>query len=419
MLSSRTLPLFLFTAIILPACHPKKPATDPLPAQLGKGKDSLSQNAPNEEVKEPIRLPPERSWASATWSPRPGSPSEPELEELIKACGAGDVALHIAAQDAAQMQVTEGEAPTIQEIVFLMRRQGNSYVQPRLWAATLSPQALPEAVKSVNHWSSTGNAKYGYRCGAGLAENPNGTWSIVVIASEVLADARPIPLQVESGKWLDIEIRVNEAVQGANLIVLPPEGAAQQITTELHDGTAKARVNFPVEGLYQLQLMGALEGGPRPVAEAWVVVGPDRPRGPVSEAVPGEEVFSAKMERDTALFEMLNSLRREAGLPTLKRMRKLDIAARQHSAAMARAGRIAHDIGSGTPDYRVERSGVVARATGENVAKADSVLALHRVLYASPSHRENMLLRRWNHVGIAIIEGEDGKLYATEIFVDD
>jgi uncharacterized protein YkwD len=102
----------------------------------------------------------------------------------------------------------------------------------------------------------------------------------------------------------------------------------------------------------------------------------------------------------------------------LKRNRTLDEVALGHNRAMLKTGRISHDTGQGDPAYRVGLAGLSPKATGENVAMAGSVVRLHRVLWASPAHRENLLLRRWDQAGVAVTARDDGALYTTQLFID-
>jgi uncharacterized protein YkwD len=57
-------------------------------------------------------------------------------------------------------------------------------------------------------------------------------------------------------------------------------------------------------------------------------------------------------------------------------------------------------------------------ATGENVAHAIDVTRAHRALWASPSHRENLLQPRFDRVGIGIALDADGSIWVCEVFAD-
>jgi uncharacterized protein YkwD len=80
--------------------------------------------------------------------------------------------------------------------------------------------------------------------------------------------------------------------------------------------------------------------------------------------------------------------------------------------------RVAHDLGDGDPGLRVQSAGIAAIVAGENVAHAVDAAHAHRALWASPSHRENLLLARFDAVGLGVAADEDGTVWVCEIFVD-
>jgi uncharacterized protein YkwD len=186
----------------------------------------------------------------------------------------------------------------------------------------------------------------------------------------------------------------------------------------LVDGIAKARFSIETEGTWLVQLMATQEGGPRPVAQLFITADRPPPSSLDASAVPGEKAFDPALPPDDALFALLNEAREDGGLPRVKRNRKLDRLAEEHCRRMVEQGRISHDTGAGHPAHRIELAGLHPKASGENVALAGTVVRLHRVLWASPAHRENLLLRRWDEAGVAIVDDGAGSLYATQLFTD-
>ena len=77
---------------------------------------------------------------------------------------------------------------------------------------------------------------------------------------------------------------------------------------------------------------------------------------------------------------------------------------------------VGHDVGGGDPRVRLEAAGISATVAGENVASAGSLENAHRALWASPSHRGNLLLERFTRVGVAVAQAADGTLWVTEMF---
>ena len=54
--------------------------------------------------------------------------------------------------------------------------------------------------------------------------------------------------------------------------------------------------------------------------------------------------------------------------------------------------------------------------TGENVARADTLLRAHRALWGSPSHRGNLLHPRFKQVGIGIAQSPEGTIWVCQVF---
>jgi uncharacterized protein YkwD len=82
---------------------------------------------------------------------------------------------------------------------------------------------------------------------------------------------------------------------------------------------------------------------------------------------------------------------------------------------MRRAHKTAHDAGDGDLNQRLANAGLELRA-GENVAHAGSAALAHRALWASPSHRENLLLPDFALVGIGVATDVDGTMWVCELF---
>jgi uncharacterized protein YkwD len=78
---------------------------------------------------------------------------------------------------------------------------------------------------------------------------------------------------------------------------------------------------------------------------------------------------------------------------------------------------LGHDVGDGDPGARVAAAGGTWKILGENVAKAKTDRSANRALYASPSHRINMLEPRFKKVGIGVaVDAKTGELWVTQLF---
>jgi uncharacterized protein YkwD len=115
---------------------------------------------------------------------------------------------------------------------------------------------------------------------------------------------------------------------------------------------------------------------------------------------------------------MVNAARQSEGLPRLVRESTLERLAQRHARAMQKSARLAHNLGEGDPKQRVLATGLRVRETGENVARAASIRRAHRVIWASPSHRANLLYPEFDKIGIGVAMDADGGVWACQLFAE-
>lgn len=161
------------------------------------------------------------------------------------------------------------------------------------------------------------------------------------------------------------------------------------------------------------------EAGPVPILEAIIFAGIEPHVSQPFERAPGESAGAETPDPERALARMVDAARTGEGLGPLVRDPILDELARAHALRMRAARRTAHDVGNGPPHERLERAGLRAKAIGENVAHAGTVALAHRGLFASPSHRGNLLDPRFHRIGIAVVPDQDGSLWIAQLFVGD
>jgi uncharacterized protein YkwD len=135
-----------------------------------------------------------------------------------------------------------------------------------------------------------------------------------------------------------------------------------------------------------------------------------------SQPAPGESAGSKGQDLAESLLAMLNAARIEEGRKPLKQDTRLNHLATEHAMAMLTAGRIGHDVGDGSPRSRMENAGIFAALAGENVAHAADTVRTHRALWASPSHRSNILHRGFRNVGLGVVRGPDDTVWTCELF---
>jgi uncharacterized protein YkwD len=305
-----------------------------------------------------------------------------------------------------------GSPVDITELAFALRAQGSPYVWPRLY--TLSgARGLPEAREQVPAWLGAIDEGGELRCA--IARRVADREVLAVVAVSVLAELDSVPTSVRAGTWMKVTARLLVPAQSASIVVLAPSGPPRRVPTSLADERVTGRFSADREGAWLVQVLATVEGGPRPVAEAVVHVGTAPPTRFASVPVPGEAA-ATDGDPQESLLAMINAARSAEGLRPLRGDDTLTRLASAHATAMRDTQRLAHDTGQGTLVERSERAGIVSPALGENVAHAMDVRGAHRTLWASPSHRGNLLDPRFDAVGVGAAVGDDGTLWVCEVF---
>jgi hypothetical protein len=353
-----------------------------------------------------------RSGADATWSPhhpRPSAPSTAE-REFSAYCPAIDAALAEVA-----LAIAAGQIGTdSRDVVNALRHAGAPYVWPHAWSLSGRTVDLGQAKQRLEAWLATFHEPGQRRCGFASTENGNDT-TFAAVAVDVAADLSPIERRVRTGTWLDVKAHVLVPASSAKVVVAVPAGIPYHVPTSLGDGLARARVYVDRPGRWRFAVVLDGPSGPRPALEADVFVGIELPSRSYSDALPGDDVPDGT-DPAAALTRMIAAAREEASLFPLARDVALDRLARAHATEMMRSSRLGHDIGDGDPVQRLARSGIAAREVGENVAHAANAASANRALWDSPSHRENILAPRFDHIGVGVTLATDGSLWVTEIF---
>ena len=119
---------------------------------------------------------------------------------------------------------------------------------------------------------------------------------------------------------------------------------------------------------------------------------------------------------EQTLFDSANREREARGLPPFKWSAALASAARPHAQKMAQAGTISHQFpGEMDLGYRVRMAGLHFNEVAENVAQGPSAAVIHKEWMNSPAHRDNLLDRDLDSIGIAVVE-RNGQLFAVQDF---
>lgn len=342
----------------------------------------------------------------------PGAPDGRD-EAILRACGPGDAALARVASALAMGRVKGEPMPPSDEVAMLVRDAGGAQPWPRAVAFMAPSLDRAQLAGRVSSWAS--KLPNGKRrvCGVGSAENERGDTAVVVLAAPSLGELVALPRKVKPSTWVTVDARLLSPVDidTARIVVLGPRGEPRSLLTSASKGRITGKFSADRPGRWLVQVLADAGQGPLPALEATIVVGDD---DAVDEAPPGD---AERGEGDEAtVLAMLSKARKSEGAPKLRDDATLTRMARAQAERMARAGSLAHDAGDGTPDERLEREGVSARYVGENVAHASSLRGAHRVLWASPSHRQNLLSPRFESVGVGVARSADGTLWVAQLF---
>jgi uncharacterized protein YkwD len=338
----------------------------------------------------------------------------PTDADVLARCGVADGALTEAARIVLSRRVRGLPAPDSQELALTLRAAGEPHVWPRAWIASGAVER-GAMIASLQAWAAPGHGAAARRCGVASGTGADGAQLTVVVAVEALADLAALATRAHAGQWLTVSATMLEPARAARVVVLGPGAEPRSVPSSLSHGRVVARFAPEQPGEYTVQVVADLATGPRPVLEARVFADVDPPASLALPAAPGEEAFETGDGED-ALFRAVRIARAEMGKPPLARDPRLDALALAHALRMAQSGELGHDVGDGTPTARLDDAGLSPRVCGENVAHAASVALAHRSLSASPSHRENLLRRDFDRVGLAAARDADGSFWVVELF---
>jgi uncharacterized protein YkwD len=115
-------------------------------------------------------------------------------------------------------------------------------------------------------------------------------------------------------------------------------------------------------------------------------------------------------EQQIELIDRINASRAEHGLPALT----------PHPSAMAKAQAWAETMAADGELRHSELSdGITGEwlTIGENVGFSGDIPTVHQAFLDSESHRANILDERFNWVGTGYAEGDDGRIWVAQVFV--
>ena len=355
------------------------------------------------------------AWQPATRSPQPFGAPPPRDAPLYARCGEPDEALARVAAELGERRLGGGAPPRPAELAALLRVQGAPHVWPAAWSTAGSDDERA-IVDRLARWVERAPAAARPRCGVSRLTGNDGRPVVSAVRVDALADLDPLPTRARLGQWLSLDATLNVAAAGVQVVLLGPRGRPHRVPSSLAEGRARARFALDQPGGWLVQLVASLPAGPLPVLEARVFIDVPLPLSLGEDAVPGQAEVEG--EDPSALLRMVNAARASERLPPLQRDPELDRLADEHASRMAAEGELGHEVGAGTPTERVIAAGLGRGTVGENVAAAATLAGAHGALWASPSHRENLLGEQFHRVGLAVVIDAQGRRWVAEIFTD-
>lgn len=378
--------------------------------------DDISQKA---RAAAPLPDDPPLAWNSETHSPNPGEVPD-DLRHLQAICGEWDERLSGVAAWLARRGSVGGYGNDVDHLTFALRAAGTPYVWPAAWSlASEEVENEGELSQALSRWLARLEPGDLRRCGLIRVAQP--TRNIVVaVVSTALADlVVPLPTRARVGQWLDFRADLRVEASQAKLILLPPTGEPMSVPTQQAGSQVRARFAAASPGPWLIQLLASGDTGPRPMLEAMLFVDVPPSAAFRDLPVPGESSTGRGETAAFALDRMVTEMRRETGRPVLRRDPTLDAIAQRHAQSMERWRRIGHDVGDGPTHERLTAANFRTRLAGENVAHASDATRVHRALWASPSHRSNLLHRGFTRWGLGVVEDTDGSLWVCQLFASE
>jgi hypothetical protein len=329
---------------------------------------------------------------------------------LRDACGGADGGLDKVARSLASRRIDD--LPTLDQAALtnVLRDSGAPYVWPRAWVASSNDEKSIDA--ALTKWLAAEHPIGTRRCGVARGKNAKGESVVAAVEVDALANLSPLPMRSHVGSWLTVESHLLVAASDARVVVIEPDGATRRLLASFDNGRVLARFAPDRAGVFTVQVVADVDGGPRPVLEARVAA------DSASSAVASSDDSKSEKcpEGDSGITCMIQSFRRQNQLNPLVRDDRLDALANAHARVMIATKNLAHDAGDGDPVARFQNANLSARVVGENVARAESIVAAQKSLYASPSHRDNLLSREFDRYGVAAIFDADGNVWVVEEF---
>jgi uncharacterized protein YkwD len=307
---------------------------------------------------------------------RPGDPL-PKLGPAARV----DLGLRTAAEELAQQATTLEARPTPDAIRLALGRAG--YPGDARFVRVRGGAELPKEILDALPRDLPVDVGWAWR------DFPDGArWWVVGWALRYV-ELDPMPRDVAAG--VPFPMRV-DGPAGLRLMIGRPDGKVDELDFEA-DETRWVKLAGGA-GEYRVEVIGAEKVAL--LFSLWADTAPPAP-APLPVPSPVQDPRVATEE----IYDRIDSLRAQVGLPALARFPTFEPVARRHAACIAAAGVVAHRTATcpGVPvlasaDYRPR-----ARFR-EDLAVAPDADEAWSLIMASPGHRENLLCTTCTHVAV-------------------
>lgn len=123
-------------------------------------------------------------------------------------------------------------------------------------------------------------------------------------------------------------------------------------------------------------------------------------------------------KEEKTLLTLTNDERTKEELRPLEPHPLLMQIAREHSANMARQGKMTHKLDGKGPAERAKGAGYRYARIGENVAwsQGGTLKEILKGWMNSPAHRANIMNKDYREIGLGVAENDKGEKYYTQVF---
>jgi uncharacterized protein YkwD len=228
----------------------------------------------------------------------------------------------------------------------------------------------------------------------------------VILVATPKVDLAPLPRSVAPGAALEIQGELLGGLREPSVLYLVPGGEVESVPLEPRGRSGfRGVLALPADGAGEvwLEVLGSGARGPEVAALFPVHVGHPAPDRYDGVAPPEEGAMGSPQALQALLYELVNADRAHFGLPPLQRDPALEAVALGHARDMRDHEFTAHvSPRTGSVSDRARAARYAHLALGENVARDESVYSAEEALMRSLGHRENILSRRFTHLGVGV-----------------